>query len=49
MTDAYNYAVDHHISGLAYFNSGLNSPDGTWVLNGERLARFKAALASSKT
>jgi len=49
MSDAYDYAVAHHIAGLAYFNSGLNSPDGTWALDGERLTKFKTALASSKT
>jgi hypothetical protein len=49
MADAYKYAVDHKIAGMAYFNSGLNSPDGTWALDGERLTQFKASLASSKT
>jgi hypothetical protein len=49
MTDAYAYAVDHHIAGMSYYNSSRNSPDGSWMLDSERLAPFIANLANSKT
>ncbi len=49
MKDAYNFAVANNFQGLSYFNSGANSPDGTWVLTGDRLAAFDANLSNSKT
>jgi hypothetical protein len=49
MKDAYAFAVANKFAGLAYFNSGQNSPDGTWALSGERIAPFTASLGSSKT
>lgn len=34
------------IVGLAYFDSGLNSPTGSWELTGEPLARFHQLMAA---
>lgn len=49
ITDAYQFAADHNFGGIAYFSSGVNSPDGPWTLQGETLSAFKAALTASRT
>lgn len=45
MEDAYNFAYSNGFVAISYFNSGANSPDGTWELDGERLNAFKTLLA----
>lgn len=40
MRDAYSYALQNNFVAISYFNSGQNSPDGTWELTGERLDVF---------
>jgi hypothetical protein len=49
MSNAYAYATAHHFVGMAYFNSGLNSPDGTWVMDTERLRVFRQNLNAGQT
>jgi hypothetical protein len=49
MNDAYDYAYAHHFVGMSYFNSGLNSPDGTWVMDAERMSVFKQYLSDPET
>ena len=44
LREAVQYAVDHDFVGLSYFDSGANSPDGTWELDGARLEQFAANL-----
>ncbi|RVX41938.1 hypothetical protein EDD27_4545 [Nonomuraea polychroma] len=41
LTHAYEYALEQGLVALSYFNSGVESPNGTWVLDGERLDTFK--------
>lgn len=49
MRDAYAFAVSHGFVGMSYFDSGLNSPDGTWELDAERLPVFRASLVADTT
>lgn len=49
MADAYTYAVAHDFVALSYFDSGQNSPDGTWALDGETLPAFTKALGRPET
>ena len=49
LADTYKFAVDHDFVGVSYFDSGANSPDGTWDLTGERLEQFKRNLNSATT
>ena len=49
MTNAYDYATAHHFVGMAYFDSALNSPDGSWVMDDERLAVFRQNLNAGET
>jgi hypothetical protein len=49
MRNAYSYATAHHFVGLSYFDSGQNSPDGTWVLDSERLLAFRQNLNAART
>ncbi len=44
MNDAWNFAYQNKFVAISYFNSGANSPDGTWALTGERLTAFKNNL-----
>jgi hypothetical protein len=46
LRDAADYARGHNIVSMSYFNSGENSPDGSWVLDGEREQAFADLLAS---
>lgn len=46
MTDTYNFAVDHNVVSMTYFNSGAHSPDGTWALDDVRGPVFQAILQS---
>lgn len=46
MNDAFRYARDNNIVSMSYFNSGRNSPDGTWELDSERGPVFSEKLAS---
>lgn len=49
LRDAYAYAAAHHFVGMSYFDSGKNSPDGTWSLDTERLLVFRANLNALQT
>lgn len=49
LADFYDYGLSHGFVGLSYFDSGANSPDGTWQLSGERLTQFAANLRRSST
>lgn len=49
MREAYAFGVSHGFVGMSYFDSGLNSPDGTWELDGERLPVFRTSLTSNTT
>ena len=46
MRDAFHYARRNNIVSMSYFNSGRNSPDGSWALDGGRSAVFQDRLAS---
>jgi hypothetical protein len=45
LKDAWSFASSNKFVAISYFNSGANSPDGTWELEGERLTAFKSILA----
>ena len=49
LRDAYAFATAHHFVGMSYFDSGLNSPDGTWTLDTERLLVFRTNLNALQT
>jgi hypothetical protein len=49
LRDAYAYAYAHHFVGMSYFDSGNNSPDGTWSLDTERMLVFRANLNAVQT
>jgi hypothetical protein len=49
MREAYAFGVAHGFVGMSYFDSGLNSPDGTWELDAERLPVFRTSLVSDPT
>ena len=49
LRDAYAFATAHHFVGMSYFDSGNNSPDGTWSLDTERLLVFRANLNGLQT
>ena len=46
MRDAADYARTHNIVSMSYFNSGVDSPDGSWALRGATEAAFAELLAS---
>ncbi len=46
LRDAAEYARTHNIVSMSYFNSGLNSPDGSWALRGETEHAFAQLLRS---
>jgi hypothetical protein len=48
MTDAFDYARQHDIVVMSYFNSWQNSPAGSWELDGERLTTFSNLLEKSR-
>ncbi len=52
----YDHAAGSHqdgqgarVAGLAYFDSGLNSPSGSWELAGAQLTTFRALLLDPRT
>lgn len=47
LEDQFDYAVAHDFVAVSYFNSGANSPDGTWELSGERLTQFAENLGGA--
>ena len=49
LKDVYDLAVQRGYVGMSYFDSGQNSPDGTWDLTGERLEQFTRNLKSPAT
>jgi hypothetical protein len=44
--DAAEYARSHNIVSMSYFNSSVESPDGTWALSGRTEQTFADLLAS---
>jgi hypothetical protein len=46
MRDAADYALKNNFVSMSYFNSRLNSPDGTWELEGETEEAFAELLGS---
>ena len=46
LRDAAQYAREHNIISMSYFNSDLNSPEGTWELRGTAEQAFADLLAS---
>lgn len=47
MGDAFDYARANNVVSMSYFNSYLNSPDGTWELDVERGRVFASNLGSA--
>lgn len=46
LRDAAQYAREHNIVSLSYYNSRLNAPEGSWELAGRTEATFAELLAS---
>jgi hypothetical protein len=46
MREAADYARTHNIVSMSYFNSHVNSPDGSWELTGETEGAFAELLAA---
>ena len=46
LRDAAEYARTHNIVSMSYFNSGVDSPDGSWELRGTTEEAFAELLAS---
>lgn len=44
--DAAAYAREHGIVSMSYFNSGLNSPEGTWEMSPSMQSAFASELTS---
>jgi hypothetical protein len=44
MVDAFEYAHANDVTGLAYFDSSLNSPDGSWVLDDVRTQAMRDCI-----
>lgn len=49
MKSFYETALSKGIVGIVYYSSGLNSPNGSWVLDGERLTEFGALAKDSRS
>jgi hypothetical protein len=47
MREAFHYARRHDIVSMSYFNSGRNSPEGSWALAGGRSVVFERRLANA--
>ena len=47
MRDAFEYAYRNDIVGMAYFDSSLNSPDGSWVLDDVRTEAMRQCIGQS--
>jgi hypothetical protein len=48
MRDAFDYAYRHGIVGMSYFDSSLNSPDGSWVLDEVRTQAMRECVARTQ-
>jgi hypothetical protein len=48
MRDAFEYAYGNEIVGMGYFDSSLNSPDGSWVLDGVRTQAMNECIGKSQ-
>jgi hypothetical protein len=46
LRDAAEYGRTHNFVSMSYFNSGVQSPDGTWALQGEMEQAFAELLTS---
>ena len=44
MRDAFEYAYHHDIVGMSYFDSSLNSPGGSWVLDDVRTQAMRECI-----
>lgn len=47
IVDSYAFGLEHGFVAMSYFNSGQNSPDGTWELTGGRLQAFLTNVNAS--
>lgn len=45
----YNHCYEQGLAGIAYFDSGLNSPEGPWTLEGDNLDTFRDLLQDERT
>jgi hypothetical protein len=45
MQNAFQYALEHDIVAMTYFNSSQNSPEGGWDLEGRQAEAFRTLLA----
>jgi len=46
LRDAAEFGRQHNFVSMSYFNSHVNSPDGTWALQGETEETFAELLAA---
>lgn len=46
LQDAADYALEHGVVSMSYYNSGENAPDGSWILTGAMESTFAGLLAS---
>jgi hypothetical protein len=44
MLDAFEYASAHNILGMSYFDSSLNAPDGSWILDDVRTQAMRQCI-----
>ena len=42
----FQYAYRNDIIGLSYFDSSLNSPDGSWVLDEARMQAMRQCIGA---
>lgn len=56
MLEWYEHAINSHndgkgarVIGLSAFDSGQNSPDGSWLLMGKRLEMFHKLMGDPRT
>jgi hypothetical protein len=47
MVEAFEYAYANDITGMSYFDSSLNSPDGSWVLDDVRTQAMRECIGRS--
>lgn len=49
LQNMYDWCVGNGAVMVSYFNSGQNSPDGAWTLDGARLTKWKTLLNDPRT
>jgi hypothetical protein len=48
MRDAFEYAVGHGIVGMGYFDSSINSPRGSWILDDVRTRAMRDCIGRTE-